>query len=199
MEFSCAYFHHNYTTLYVIFAKRDNLIYINLNDVIRVVMTMDMLFEDYMLSGYYLLSLYLTKNVRNLTYFEEGTWGEQVLCNWCISSKVIWKLNRITHHFPNTAGFSSDPREWIFTISSRKKIEKFFLILHNKQYEYDREHCPYQIVDNELSCEIDEIDNELQSIEENIRNVDLTIKAVALLTNKSFQYSLPLDIIHLCF
>ena len=196
MEFSCAYFHHNRSVLYIIFAKRDNLIYINLNDVIRVVMTMDMLFEDYMLSGYYLLSLCLTKNVHDLAYFEEGTWGEQVLCNWCISSKVIWKLSRITYHFPNTAGFSSDPREWIFSISSERKIEKFFVFLYNNDYY---PHCPYQLIDYHISCDIAEIDDELQSIEKNTRDVDFTIKAVTLLTSKSFEYALPLDIIRLCF
>jgi len=196
MEFSCAYFHHNRNVFYIIFAKRDNFMYINLNDIIRVVITMDMLFEDYLLTGYYLLSLCLTKDIHNIEFFEEGTWGKQILCYWCISSKVIWKLNRITDYFSNTAGFTSDPREWLFRLSSHKKIDKFFLILYNNHYY---PHCPYQIIDNHIRYEIAEIDSELQSIEKNIGYIDFTIKAVSFLTSKSFQYSLPHDIIHLCF
>jgi hypothetical protein len=155
-----------------------------------------MLFEDYLLSGYYLLSLCLTKDIHNITFFEEGTWGEQVLCNWCISSKVIWKLSTITNYFSNTAGFSSDPREWILSVCSQKKIKKFFLMLYNNNYY---SHCPYQIIDYHISCEISEIHCELQSIEKNTRDIDFTIKAVTMLTSKSFTHSLPHDIIHLCF
>lgn len=196
MEFSCAYFHHNRNVFYIIFAKRDNFIYINLNDVVRVVITIDMLFKDYLLTGYYLLSLCLTKDICQLAFFEEGAWGEQVLCNWCISSKVIWKLNRITDYFPNTAGFSSDPREWLFSFSSEKKIEKFLNILYNNHYYL---HCPYQIINYHICDEIAEIDDKLQLIEKNTNDVDFTIKAVAILTSKSFRYSLPYDIIHMCF
>jgi len=196
MEFSCAYFHHNRNLLYIIFAKRNNLIYINFMDVVRVVITMDMLFEDYLLSGYYLLSLCLTKDIHDLAYFEQGAWGEQVLCNWCISSKVIWKLSRITNYFPNTAGFSSDPREWILSKSSRKKIEKFFLVLYNNDYY---PHCPYQLIDYHISCEIAEIDEELDIIEVETEKIDFAIKTVALLTSNKFAYSIPHDIIHLCF
>jgi hypothetical protein len=196
MEFSCAYFHHNRNVLYILFAKRDNIIYINLNDVARVVMTMDMLFEDYLLAGYYLLSLCLTKDIRDIQFFEEGAWGEQVLCNWCISSKVVWKLSRITDYIQNTAGFTSDPREWICSVSSRRKIENFFQVLYANDYY---EHCPYKIIDYHISCEVSEIDDELKSIEEKTSDVDFTIKTVALLTGKSFPYSLPLDIIPLFF
>jgi len=195
MEFSCAYFHHNRNVLYIIFAKRDNLIFINLNDEVRVVITMDMLFQDSLLAGYYLLSLCLTKNIHELS-FGQGTWGTQVLCNWRISSKVIWKLSRITNYFPNTAGFSSDPREWIFTMSTEKKIEKFFVMLYNNDYY---PHCPYQIMEHYISWEIEAIGDELTSIEENIQQTDFTINAVALLTSKSFAYALPSDIMRLCF
>jgi hypothetical protein len=171
--------------------------YINLNDVIHVVITMDMLLEDYLLTGYYLLSLCLTKDIHNIAFFEEGAWGEQILCNWCISSKVIWKLNRITDYFSNTAGFTSDPREWLLNLSSHKKIDKLFTYLHNNNDYYP--HCPYQIIDYHIQYEIIGIDCELHSIEENTKNIDFTMKAVSFLTSKSFQYSLPHDIIHLCF
>jgi hypothetical protein len=172
------------------------MIYININDMARVVMTMDTLFGDYLLAGYYLLSLCLTKNIRDIQFFEEGTWGEQVLCNWCISSKVVWKLSGISDYFPNTAGFTSDPREWLLSVSSRKKIENFFLVLYGNDYY---EHCPYEVISYHISCQISEIDEELTLIEKETRDVDFTIKAVTLLTSKSFPYSLPLDIIHLCF
>ena len=196
MEFSCAYFHHNRNIFYIIFAKTDDLIYINLMDEVRIVITMEMLFQDYLLNGYYLLSLCLTKNIRELSFFEEGSWGDQIMCNWCISSKVIWKLNSITDYFPNTAGFSSDPREWIFSKSSQKKIDKFFLMLYNNDYY---QHCPYQIIDYSITCELLDIDNELKSIEEYTRDIDFTIKTVALLTSNKFAYTLPSDIMRLCF
>jgi hypothetical protein len=73
MEFSCVYFHHNLKALYIIFAKKDDIIYINFMDTIRVVITIDMLLQDYLLSGYYFLSHCLTKNINDLTYNEEGT------------------------------------------------------------------------------------------------------------------------------
>jgi hypothetical protein len=195
MEFSCAYFHHNRNVLFVIFARRDNLIYINLLDQVRVVMTMDMLLQDYLLSGYYHLSLFLTENVHNLTYFEKGTWGEQVLCNWCISSKVIWKLSKITDYFSNTAGFSSDPRQWTFRKSTCRKIDRFFAFLYDNPYY---QHCPYEIMNYYISYEIDEIGVELENIEKETEKIDFTIKTVALLTSNKFAYPIPHDIIRLC-
>lgn len=196
MEFSCAYFHHNRIVFYIIFAKIDDIIYINLMDEVRVVITMDMLLQDYLLNGYYLLSHCLTKNINDLTYNEEGTWGEQVMCNWCIESKVIWKLTGITDYFPNIAGFTSDPREWIFSLSSDKKINKFFSLLYNNDYY---EHCPYKIIDYHISCEILEIDNELTSTEEETTKIDFIIKTIALMTSNKFKYCLPQEIMHLCF
>jgi len=201
MEFSCVYFHSNRQSFYIIFARNDNLIYINLMDEFRVVITIDMLFQDYLLAGYYLLSLCLTENVHNLTYFEDGTWGEQVLCNWCIASKVIWKLCGITNTFPNTAGFTSDPRLWIFKKSTTKKIEKFFSVLYDTSYfqNYYHEQCPYATMDFYISNEVDLIDIELKSIEEYTNKADFTIKTIALLTSNKFAYSLPHDIMQLCF
>jgi hypothetical protein len=195
MEFSCAYFHHNRKVFYIIFAKKDDIIYINLMDKIRVVITIDTLMQDYLLRGYYFLSLCLTKNINDLINYE-GTWGEQVMCNWCISSKVVWKLNRITNYFPNTAGFTSDPREWIFSLSSSKKVENFFSLLYDNDYY---EHCPYQMIDYYISEEIHEIDDELNSIEEKTEKIDFIIKTVALMTSDKFKYCLPPDIMHLCF
>lgn len=197
MEFSSAYFHSNRGAFYIIFARKNNLIYINLADDVRVVITIDMLFQDYLLAGYYLLSLCLTENVRNLVYSDEGTWGEQVLCNWCIPSRVIWKLRGFTDYYSNTSGFSSDPREWIFKKSSNKKIDKFFLYLYNN--EYYAEHCPYYIMDAYVSFETDIIQDELENLEKETEEMDFTIKTIALLTSKKFHHSLPHDVMRLCF
>jgi len=205
MEFSCVYFHSNRGAFYIIFARNNDYIYINLMDEIRVVIPIDMLFQDYLLAGYYLLSLCLTENVHNLIYHENGTWGEQggdqVLYKWCISSKVVWKLCKTTGYIPNTVGFVSDPHYWKYSESKPKKIERFFSILYDTTYFNNSYHqqCPYLTMDFCISNEIELINTELSPIEEYTNKTDFTIKAVALLTSSKFAFSLPHDIMHLCF
>jgi hypothetical protein len=73
MEFSCVYFRNNRCAFYIIFVRKDNLVFINQMNNIRIVITIEMLYKDYLLYGYYLLSLCLTQNIDNPLYFEKET------------------------------------------------------------------------------------------------------------------------------
>jgi len=55
------------------------------------------------------------------------------------------------------------------------------------------------MIHRHISEEIEDIHNKLLKIEKDTDKINFTLKAIVLLTNKKFEYSLPHDIIHLCF
>jgi len=190
MKYSCVYFCKNCSTYYIIFIRNKNLIYINLCNENHIVITIDMLMQDYFLHGYYLLSICLTENIENPFNIEKKTWGN-------VSNINYYKFIEIKDYFPNIIVKSSNIKEWNYSISSSNNIDKFFASFYDNSI-YSK-NSPYYIVERFISQEIEDIHLNLLNIEDEINKIDFRLKTISLLTSKKFIYSLPHDIMHLFF
>ena len=167
MEFSCCYIHYNTNMAsYMIFVRKGDLVYIDAQ-YIKVVIPFDYLYNDDVLYRYYLISLAMTEDTENVKYYEEGSWGNQEYTGpmWCISSKVFWKQMYFTCYFDNLVGFNIEPKKWVLSISSEKKINKFFDMLHNVEII---SYPGIFITESYISSEIHEIAKEIDRIEKEI-------------------------------
>lgn len=198
MKYSCVYFRKNSSIYYIIFVRKYNIIFINLCNESHIVITIDMLKEDYFLYGYYLLSICLTQNIEIPFNIEKKTWGNNIISHWCNVSNInYYKFIEIVDYFPNIINISSKITELNYTVSSCDKIEKFFTSFYDNSI-YSK-NSPYYIIERFISQEIEDIHVNLLNIEEEINKIDFRLKTISLLTSKKFIYSLPHDIIHLCF
>lgn len=195
MEISCYYLHFNRFPRSIVFIRNNDLVYITTNNIGSVVISFDELMSYETLYGYYLLSLHFTQDITKVTYFEEGRpWA--FTCSddnkWCISAKVFWKTMYITCYFENLYGFKSDPRTWKLSHSSDKKTKKF---ITNFYTEDDFDMDPFDILNLTIMNEIGELESELLLEEKIIDKLNFSIKTAAYMTSKTFQFSLPLDLV----
>ena len=184
MEFtSYNYYNNDCMQEYVIFVKSGNLIYIE-TLFLSITMTSDLLYNSKYLYGYYLLSIALTRNPKELSFLEEGIKLGAFSTNrkWCILSKIYWKQS---YFIPGIySGFETNPNEWKLKQNYPEEIN-FFL----RHFQKDMKLCPYGILNSFIDYEIMQLSVEIEKQEDQIKEVDFKIKAGAILMSK-----LPLDI-----
>lgn len=184
MEFS-NYNNNNSIHEYVLFLRSNDLIYIE-TLFLSIIVTLEHLYNNKFLYGYYLLSLALTKNPKKILFIEKGINLGPFKTNrkWCILSNIHWEQQ---HFIPGIySGFDTNPYERVLQLSYPEEINIFF-----KYFQEDMKICPYIILNSFIKYEIVEINYELKKEEDIINEVDFQIKCASLLIAK---FSLPIDI-----
>jgi hypothetical protein len=169
------------------FAKKGNLIYIEMPNVSGIANSCTVLFKNLQFSpklyGYYLLSVSLTPSPTNITLFDISP-----IKLWNVETIICWDKNYYDRYY--CCSFDKDPADWTLELSSFKEIADFFTIFWN-----NFKSNPYSILNSFIDWELDCIDNELSIDEKYIDRVDYQIKGAA---NLMAGFSLPCDIALLC-
>lgn len=184
MEFS-SYNHYNSINEYVLFLKSNDLIYIE-TLFLSITITLEQLYNNKFLYGYYLLSLAFTKNTKKILFIERGIKIGPLYTNrkWCILSNINWEQQ---HFIPGIySGFDTNPYERVLELSNPDEINMFF-----KHFKDDMKACPYIILNLFIKYEINEINYEINYEKKIIDKVNLQITTASLLMSK---FLLPLDI-----
>ena len=184
MEFS-SYNNYNSINEYVLFLRSNNLIYIE-TLFLSITITLEQLYNNKFLYGYYLLSLAFTKNPKKILFMEKGIKIGPLHTNrkWCILSNINWKQQYFISGV--YSGFDTNPYERVLQLSNQDEINTFF-----KLFKDDMKTCPYIILNSFIKYEISEINYEINYEKKIIDKVNLKITNASLLMSK---FSLPIDI-----
>ena len=184
MEFS-SYNKYNFINEYVLFLRSNNLIYIE-TLFLSITITLEQLYNNKFLYGYYLLSLAFTKNPKQILFMEKGVKLGPLHTNikWCILSNIHWEQQ---HFIPGVySGFDTNPYERVLQLSNQDEINTFL-----KNFKDDMKTCPYIILNSFIKYEISEINYEINYEKKIIDKVKLQITNASLLMSK---FLLPIDI-----